>query len=60
MTDPLSITESRIKIEQVGVTVECIREVLVSNLGRDTIFNKVFRGFPHSSQANAGIVPRLD
>jgi hypothetical protein len=48
--------------EQIGLKVilyACIMEVLGSILGQNTILTKVFRGFPHSFQANAGVVPQL-
>jgi hypothetical protein len=34
----------------------CIREVLGSNLGRNTEYLEVFRGFSRALQANFGIV----
>jgi hypothetical protein len=36
-----------------------IREVLCSNLGLETGYSEVFRGFPQYLQANAGIEPML-
>jgi hypothetical protein len=49
-------------MEQIGLKVilyECIRKVLGSSLCRNTILTKVFVVFPHSFQANAGIVPQI-
>jgi hypothetical protein len=37
----------------------CIREVLSSNLVRDTGYPEIFRGLPQSLQADAGAEPRL-
>jgi hypothetical protein len=48
--------------EQVSVVVTlytCIRELLDSNLGRDTGYYD-YRGFPQFLQASAWILPRLD
>jgi hypothetical protein len=36
-----------------------IREVLGSNLGRRAGYSEIFRGFPLSFRANAGIVPKF-
>jgi hypothetical protein len=62
ISPPSSGSNSKPSTEQVGLEVTlwtCIREVLGSNIGRDT-YPEFFHGFPQYLQINAGILPILN
>jgi hypothetical protein len=44
------------KLAQVGNLLTCIRDVMGSNLGRDTDYSETFHGFPESLHGNSRAV----